>query len=291
MRAEMRFLINPIGLGKSSRADYGGRRSSRSSPVGQAEAERPLPKTSSSRRLAQVGSTSFTPRGPPSRTKDALSKSGLGLDQRRESVPATAGSRRAREDASQAIAGDLRDRECWDRTAAATLECVRNRGDTRRSRCGFAGAGRRGLHQRARRESVSSRLVPSRLVSARLGSARHGTARHGTARLVVVVHDDGCGTRSRRAKTLLLGGCLCVRSASRKRDLTTGPTNDRPDPAGHHEAGARLDARDHDAHARGEADPTARTGAKERRSDGASASERGPTGPNLTGGAPILRSG
>lgn len=104
---------------------------------------------------------------------------------------------------------------------------------------------------------------PARLVSSRLGSAQHGTAR------LVVFHDDGCGTRSRRAKTLPRRLCAPLR----ERDLTMGPTNGRP--AGYHEAGARLDARDHDAHARGKADPTAQTGAKERRFDGAAERARG----------------
>ena len=44
------------------------------------------------------------------------------LDQR-GSVP-VADSRRAREDASQAIAGDLRDRECWDRSARLSSMCA-----------------------------------------------------------------------------------------------------------------------------------------------------------------------
>lgn len=55
------------------------------------------------------------------RTKDTFSKSGSGLDQR---GPGGRLATRAREDASQAIAGDLRDRGRWDRSARLSSVCA-----------------------------------------------------------------------------------------------------------------------------------------------------------------------
>lgn len=87
--------------------------------------------------------------------------------------------------------------------------CVRNRGDVpRRPRCGFTGAGRRELHQRARRV---------RAAQLGLSFTTTTTTKARTQR-----------ARMRRAKFLLR-----LRFVSRV--ATTGPTNGRPDPAGHHD--------------------------------------------------------
>lgn len=89
--------------------------------------------------------TSLTPKRKGDRRSQKTHSREIGFGPRRQTRGARARTRRRR---SRAIYGiSLGPRLSRSRACM----CVRNRGDMRRPRCGFTGAGRRELHQRVRR--------------------------------------------------------------------------------------------------------------------------------------------